>query len=270
VKRRDFITLLGGAAAAWPLAVRAQQRIATKRIGWLTSSAETDELQLSVARIFAEEMSKLGWTDGSNLRIDHRWGITTDDSRIRVAAAELVNSAPDLILATGAQQTLIYKQLTRAIPILFTNVGDPAATGIIATFSHPEANITGFTSVEFSFAGKWVGILKDIAPDIARVRVLYYPDNPASLGYLKTVETVAAELKVGVARSSVTSVQEIERAMESIAGEPKVGLIVIPSALINQNREKLPHSQSSTGCQRFIHIATSPKAAVSYPWLGLS
>src|SRR5262245_46522416 len=155
MRRREFVGLIGG-AAAWPLAVRAQQPNAIKRIGWLSTTGEQDPQNQAQRRAFHQEFAKLGWTDGQNVRIDYRSTSGEDDSRARTLAMEIVATAPDAILATGTQFTAILKQQTNTIPIVFVNVADPVVSGLVASFARPGGNITGFTNVESSFVGKWL------------------------------------------------------------------------------------------------------------------
>jgi putative ABC transport system substrate-binding protein len=229
MQRREFITLLGGAAAAWPLAARAQQTNAVKRIGWLRTEAENDPVVQPRLTAFQQELQKLGWTSGSNLQFDHRWG-AGDDSRLRAFAAELVGKGPDVILCAGTQVTAIFKQLTSTIPIVFVNVADPVASGFAASFARPGGNITGFASLEYSLAGKWLSILKDIAPSITRVMVLFNPANSNWTGYLPTIEAGAPSLRVNVSPARVANTDEIARAIEMFAREPGAGMIVLPTA----------------------------------------
>jgi putative ABC transport system substrate-binding protein len=234
MRRREFITLLGG-ATAWPLAARAQQQNQVKQIGWLGTD-ERDPLTQTIAQAFDQEMAKLGWTVGQNIRVDRR-GAPGDDSRIRGYVAELVGKIPDIILVQGTQATAILKQQTSTIPIVFVNVADPVASGFVASFAHPGGNITGFTSVESSLAGKWLSILKDIAPGVSRAMVLYYPDNSNWVGYLRSIEAAAPPLGVNVSAARAVTSDEITRQMETFAREPGGGMIVLPSGLMAVNRE---------------------------------
>jgi putative tryptophan/tyrosine transport system substrate-binding protein len=163
MRRREFITFLGAGAATWPLTVRAQQPNVVKRIGWLTTAVEGDRQLQSLYDVFPQELQRLGWTSGRNLQIHQAWA-AGDDARLRVLAAELVRDAPDAIVCSGTQVTAILKQQTSTIPIVFVNVADPVTSGFTASFAHPGGNVTGFTSLEYSLAGKWLGILRDIAP----------------------------------------------------------------------------------------------------------
>ena len=236
MRRREFITFLGG-AAAWPLTARAQQANVVKRIGWLTTGVENDRQLQSLDDVFPQELQRLGWTSGRNLQIHRSWA-AGDDTRLRVLAAELVREAPDAIVCAGTQATALLKQQTSTIPIVFVNVADPVASGLTASFARPGGNVTGFTSLEYSLAGKWLGILRDIAPGITRVMVLFNPANSNWTGYLPTIEAEAAPLRVNVTAARVAAAGEIERAIASFAREAGSGMIVLPTAT-GANREKI-------------------------------
>jgi putative ABC transport system substrate-binding protein len=233
MRRREF-TLLGGAAAAWPLAARAQQANAAKRIGWVSNVAtEQDPLVRAQMRTFLDGLAKLGWKEGGNLRLDHRANLGSDDRRFRLMAAELVRTAPDVILCSGTRQTAIFKQLTSTIPIVFVNVADPVASGFVASFARPGGHITGFISLEFSLAGKWLSLLKDIALSVTCVLVLYNPANSNWMGYLPTIKAGAAALWIDVTEARGVDAADIEPAIEKFAHEPGGGMIVIPAVMIN-------------------------------------
>jgi ABC-type uncharacterized transport system substrate-binding protein len=200
----------------------AQRPNAVKRIGWLIASEAAYDRQAA----FLQELQKLGWTVGRNLQIDSR---VDDYTRLRADAAEMVSKAPDVLVTTGTAVTAIYKQETSTIPIVFVNVADPVASGFAASFARPGGNITGFTSLEYSFAGKWLSILKDIAPSINRVMVLFNPENPNWTGYLPVIEAGAPSLRVDVSAARATHDDEIARAIETFARQPASGMIVLPS-----------------------------------------
>jgi putative tryptophan/tyrosine transport system substrate-binding protein len=239
MQRREFITLLGGAAAAWPLTARAQQPNAVKRIGWLSTTGEQDPQHQAQRRAFHQEFAKLGWTDGQNFRVDHRWTSGEDDSRARTLAMEVVATAPDVILTSGTQLTAIFKQQTSTIPIVFVTVADPVVSGLVASFARPGGNITGFTNVESSLIGKWLSILTDIAPGITRAMVLYFPGNRNWIDYLRTIEAAGPSLRVAVSAAPVNHADEIARQIEPFVREPGAGMIVLPSGFTVVNREKI-------------------------------
>jgi putative ABC transport system substrate-binding protein len=178
VKRRDFITLLGGAAAAWPFAVRAQQSDRIRRVGVLMGYAEGDAEGQAYAAAFREGCQKLGWTEGRNIRIDYRWGALDAESLQRFAK-ELVALEPDLVLAQSTPTTSALLQQTRTIPIVFALVADPVGGGFVASFARPGGNVTGFTNFEPTIAGKWLELLKEVAPRVTRVAFLFHPATAA-------------------------------------------------------------------------------------------
>jgi putative tryptophan/tyrosine transport system substrate-binding protein len=239
MRRREFITLLGG-LTAWPLAVRAQQGGRAKRILWLRGNAEgpDDGLSQILVQAFERQIASLGWAIGRDIRIEARL-FSGDNDQFSTAVKGVVDQAPDVIVATGTQLTAVLKQQTSAIPIVFVNVADPVASGFVASFAHPGGNITGFTSEEYSLAGKWLDLLKDMAPDVARVMFLYNPANANWNGYLRAIEAGAASLGLQISPSAVASFDEITRRVEAFAREPKGGMIVQPSALMIINRERI-------------------------------
>jgi putative ABC transport system substrate-binding protein len=181
MNRRDFITLLGGAAAAWPLAARAQQGERVRRIGLLFGLAETDEVSQSYVAAFRQRLQELGWREGRNVRIDYRWG-AANPARIRSHAAELVKLRPDVILSHSGLVLPALQQATRTIPIVFTNVTDPLASGYVGSLARPGGNITGFTPSELATAGKMLEVLKEVAPTIDRATVILNFEQPTALG----------------------------------------------------------------------------------------
>jgi len=237
MNRRQFISFLNGAIAAWPAVAHAQKN-EVKRIGWIERGRQ-DPVPQSFLRIFKDEMTKLGWVEGKNLRFETQFDTPGDDASERAAAAGIVGLVPDVIVTTGTQQALVFKELTGTIPVVFVNVADPVASGIVASFAHPGGNVTGFLSVEFSLAGKWLDILKDIAPGINRVMVLYYPDNANWRGYLQTIEAAAPASQVKVSATPAAGADEISAAIEAFARELGGALIVIPSALTSANRQSI-------------------------------
>jgi putative tryptophan/tyrosine transport system substrate-binding protein len=260
MRRREFIAGLGGAAAVWPCAARAQSR--TPMIGMMMTGNESDPQNQEDHAAFAEALAKLGWTDGRNVVIAYRWG-GANDGRIREAVAELVGKAPDVIVARGTQTTAILKRQTISIPIVFVNVADPVASGFVASFAHPGGNITGFTSEEFSLAGKWLSLLKDIAPGIADVMVLYSPQNPNWTGYLRMIEAAASAMHVTIRAAPVAAAGEIASNIESFAPGPGAGMIVVPSGLTVARRS--PASPHATICRRCIPTDSSQRAGGSPP-----
>jgi putative ABC transport system substrate-binding protein len=213
IKRREFITILGGAAAS-SLPARAQERM--RWIGVLVGPySQTDrEGQASIAA-FLETFQRLGWTDGRNVRIEYRWG-AGDAERIKASAAELVRSAPDVILVIGGSALAELHQLTSTIPIVFAQVGDPVGSGFVASLARPAGNITGFQSFDPAMGGKWLGVLKEAAPNLSRVVVLFGSDSPANVGQLRTAEALAPSLGVAVTAIDVLDGGEIERVVGTL------------------------------------------------------
>jgi putative ABC transport system substrate-binding protein len=242
MRRRDFIAGLGS-AAAWPVAARAQQGDRMRRIGMLVdgpggSSGDADQFFADQFAAFASALAQAGWVEGRNLTIDRRFGLSRD-SRIRAEVGDLVAKSPDVIVCQGSLITAILKQQTRTIPVVFINVGDPVATGFVASFAHPGGNLTGFTSTEFSIASKWLNLLKDITPGLRNVMMLYDPANPASEPNLQTLEAGAPTLGVQVWPAPSTDFGGIERHIESFVPKPNAGMIVTPGAATVQNAEKI-------------------------------
>jgi ABC-type uncharacterized transport system substrate-binding protein len=228
MKRREFITLLGG-AAVWPLAARAQQRVRVRRIGVLNPFAENDPEVKANITAFRNALQKLGWTE-RNLHIDYRWG-DANPERIRVHATELVALEPDVILVSSPLALQPLQQQTRSIPIVFTGVSDPAGSGFVASLAHPGGNITGFAVAEFSMYGKYLELLKEIAPHVIRVAVLMNPEQLPQAGNWRAIEAVAPSFKVQLTAARVRDSAEIERTIDAFARESNGGLIVLPSAL---------------------------------------
>jgi putative tryptophan/tyrosine transport system substrate-binding protein len=235
VGRRDFIALLAGAALAHPLAARAQPRERMRRIGVLMPLTADDPESQARNAAFLQGLGELGWTVGRNVRIDYRWG-AGDPERYRSHAAELVALAPDVVLAQGSSTVIALQRATRAVPIVFANVTDPVGGSLVASLARPGGNATGFTSTEFGFAGKWLELLKEIAPRVTRVAVMR--DAIASqIGLLGGIQAVAPSLKVELRPVDMRDADEIERAVVAFAGQPNGGLIVTQGAQALLHRE---------------------------------
>jgi putative ABC transport system substrate-binding protein len=233
MRRREFITLLGGAAAAWPLAARAQQPDRMRRIGVLLEFDENDPEGKAWLSGFTQGLAELGWTDGRNLRMDVRWA-AADVDRARMLAKELVELQPDVILADSTPVTAALQRETRTIPIVFVNVSDPVGAGFITGLPRPGGNITGFGNLEPSMAGKWLELLTEIAPGVKRVAAMFNPDTApyARSYYLPSFEAGARSLKVEPIAAPVRSDTEIETAITSLGREPGGGLVVMPDAFM--------------------------------------
>jgi putative ABC transport system substrate-binding protein len=234
MKRRDFITLLGG-ATAWPLAARAQQGDRVRRIGLLIANYENDPGLKTFVSSFTQALADLGWTDGRNVRIDLRWS-GDDINRARALAQELVGLHPDIIVTIGGAVTLAVQRETRMIPIVFAIGPDPVARGIVPRLNQPGGNITGFATLEPSFGGKWLELLSEIAPGLKRAAFMFNPDFPASSTYMPSLEAAARPLKIVPIIAPVHSDVEIETAIVAQGREPGGGLVVVPDAFTTTHR----------------------------------
>jgi len=237
VKRREFITLFGGAAAAWPLAAYAQQAERMRRIGVLFGSAADDPEHQARFAAFLQGLQQLGWVDGRNVRIDTRWA-TTNPADIRRHAIELAALAPDVILAaTGTATVAPLLQATRIVPIVFALVIDPVGSGFVTSLAQPGGNATGFTLFEYGMSGKWLELLKEISPRVTRAAVLRDPGIVSGIGQLATVQAVAPSLRVELSPIDVRDASEIERAVTAFTRSGNGGLIVTASALATRYRD---------------------------------
>jgi putative ABC transport system substrate-binding protein len=235
LKRREFISLLGG-AAAWPLATRAQQRERMRRIGVLTPFAASDAEGQARLTAFAQGLAQAGWTLGQNIQIDYRWGDGTA-ATTRKYAAELVALAPDVVLASSSQAVAPLLEATRSIPIVFAGIADPVAAGYVESLARPGGNATGFTVFEYSISGKWLELLKEIAPRVKRVAVLRDSAIAAGPGQFGAIQAVAPLLGVELRPVDVREAGEIERAITAFAQDSLGGLIVFGSPGATIHRE---------------------------------
>jgi len=235
IRRRKFLATLGGAVAAWPLAARAQQPDRVRRIGVLiTLAADDPEGQARVAA-FRQGLQQLGWTGGHDVQIETRWA--TSNIEARKHAAEVVALAPDLILATGSPTVAALQQATRSVPIVFVNVADPVGAGFVDGLARPGGNITGFALYEYSMSGKFLELLKEIAPRVTRVAVLRDPAIAAGSGQLGVIQALAPSFGVELTPIGVREPGEIERGISTIAHGPNGGVIVTGSPLAVIHRE---------------------------------
>jgi putative tryptophan/tyrosine transport system substrate-binding protein len=237
MRRRDFITLLGG-AAAWPLAARAQQPDGMRRIAALIDTDESNSDGQTRVAALRQTLQQLGWTEGRNIQIDLRWG-GGDVERTRGFAAELVRLAPDVIFAYAKAQLAPLARETRTIPIVFCGASAPIEDGFIASFAHPGGNITGFTQYEPSMVGKWLGALKEIAPALGRVAIVVNPETAPLSGtfYLREFETAAATFGVDPITNFVHSAADVEAAMAALGQAPNSGVIVAPETFTTALRQ---------------------------------
>jgi putative ABC transport system substrate-binding protein len=234
MKRRTFIAGLGS-AAAWPLAARGQQGGRVRRIGVLMSGDETDPDGKIFVSAFIQALAGFGWTDGRNMRMDVRWG-GSDTNRMRALAQELVGLQPDIILTNGTPDTVAVQRETRTIPIVFANVGDPVASGIVARLDRPGGNITGFAVFEATLGGKWLELLSEIAPGLKRAAIIFNPDTAPVSAYMPSFETAARSLKVELIIAPVHGEGEIERAIRDLGRETGGGLVVQPDVFTRVHR----------------------------------
>jgi putative tryptophan/tyrosine transport system substrate-binding protein len=235
MKRREFIRLFGG-AAAWPLAARAQQGERMRRIGVLMLYPESDPEGQLRATAFRQGLEKLGWTLDRNVQIDFQWGLG-DADWIRSAAAQLLRLVPDLILANGDAATRVMQQSTRAVPIIFIAGSDPVAEGLVQSLAHPGGNLTGFLVLEPSLGAKLLELLKEIAPSVARIAVLFNPDNPGNRRLATWATAAAPKFAVDVVAAPLRESAEIEAAMMEWGHDPTYGLIVLPDPSTNSHRK---------------------------------
>jgi putative tryptophan/tyrosine transport system substrate-binding protein len=238
MRRREFIKLIAGSAVTWPLAAHAQHSSGLRRIGVLQGIGDDPQ---SDARktAFLEKFQQLGWIDGVNVKIEMRSSSASDPDGARKHAADLVSLAPDVIVAFATQSTTALQQVTRSIPIVFANVIDPVGAGFVATLARPGGNTTGFTAFEYSLSGKWLELLKEIAPNVTRVAVLRDPTLAAAIGQYAVIQTVASSSRLELSVIDMRDVGEIERALSSFAHEPNGGLIITASSKAVIFREQI-------------------------------
>ena len=236
MKRRDFITLVGGTAAVWALAARAQQPEHMRRIGVLSGLAADDpQGQANIAALL-QGLQQWGWADGRNVRIDYRWGTANADD-MRKYASELVTLKPDVLVATGGTSVGPLLQATRTVPIVFANVPDPVGSGFVESLSRPGGNATGLVQFEYNLSGKWLELLKQIAPNVTNAAVLWDPAIIAGIGQFAVIQSVAPSLGVEVRAINIRDAAEIERAVAAFARSSNGSLVVIASALAIAHRD---------------------------------
>jgi putative ABC transport system substrate-binding protein len=235
MRRREFILLIGGAAATWPLAARAQEPSGVRRIGVLMNISDDPEGKARLAA-FRQSLEQLGWIDGRNVRIDTKWA-DGDVERIRRLATEMVAQSPDVILATGSAAAAPLLQATRTVPIVFVNTPDPVGAGYVKSLARPGGNATGFLLFEYSIGAKWLDLLKQIAPEVNRVAVLRDAAISAGLGQYGAVQSAAASFGVEASAIDLRDVSEIERDIAAFATTPGGGLIVSASPVATRHRD---------------------------------
>jgi putative tryptophan/tyrosine transport system substrate-binding protein len=235
MKRREFIALLSGAAAAWPLAAPAQQPDRQRRIGVLMNRPESDPEYGTRLTAFRQGLEKLGWTGDRNARIDYRWYLS--DAETAAATADLLGLAPDVILASGTPGVRALHQATRTVPIVFVAVGEPLEQGFIQSLAHPSGNITGFANMEPTVGAKFLELLKEIAPSVRRVAIMFNPGNPSSEAFSGPAQTAAQKFAMEATEAPVDGPAGIEAVMTMLGATPGGGLIVPPDALIAAHRK---------------------------------
>jgi ABC-type uncharacterized transport system substrate-binding protein len=236
VRRREFITLLGGAVAAWPVVARAQQTERMRRIGVLMGYPEGDPQAQANVTALRRGLQNLGWIEGRNVQIDYRWA-GGDPDKARTFATELIGMTPDVIVPSTNQVTRILQQETRTIPIVFVFVGDPVGSGFVVSLARPGRNITGFANFENSIGGKWVELFKQIAPRAERVGFVFNPDAAPNVGFFHAAESAAPSLEIKLAALAVRDATDIEQDIIAFASQPNGGLIVALHAVTLGNRK---------------------------------
>jgi putative tryptophan/tyrosine transport system substrate-binding protein len=254
MRRRDFINAVAGAAAAWPLSVHAQQSDGMRRIGVLMNKAASDPQGQARVAAFKQGLEQLGWTDGGNVRIDVCWGVD-DVDRERQCAKDLAALAPNIVFASGTLSVAALKPISRNVPIVFVGVTDPVGAGFVDSLARPGGNVTGFMIYEYSLSGKWLGLLKDIAPNMTRVAVIRNPDNPVGVALFSAIQAQAQSLRVEVVPiDSGSEAGEIESRIKTFARSPNGGLILSPNA-----------SSLPAGYKLIIALAAQLKLPAVYP-----
>jgi putative ABC transport system substrate-binding protein len=251
IQRREFITLLGG-VAAWPLAAHAQQGNRLRRIGVLMGGDENDPVAKTRLSAFTQSLADSGWADGRNVRIDLRWG-GGDINRIRALGQELVGLQPDIIVTSSTPPAVAVQRETRTIPIVFTSVADPVASGIVARLDRPSGNVTGFANYEATLGGKWLELLSEIAPGPKRAAIMFNPDTAAVSTYIPSLETAARSLKVEAITAPVHSDVEIETAITALGSEPGAGLVVMSDLFTLTHRAPIISAASHRAAHRHQH-----------------
>jgi putative ABC transport system substrate-binding protein len=236
MRRREAIRVLGGAAITWPLAARAQQAERMRRIGHLVNLAADDPDSQARVAAFVQGLKELGWIDGRNIRIEYRWS-DGDPDRVRRYTAELVALAPDVILVASGSALAAMQNATRTVPIVFVSVTDPVGGGYVASLARPGANITGFTLFEYGTSGKWLELLKQIAPGVRRAAVIRDPSITSGTGQLAAIQAVAPSFGVELTPVDVRDASAMERAVTGFTGGSDCGLIVTISPLALRHRE---------------------------------
>ncbi|MGA8751346.1 MAG: ABC transporter substrate-binding protein [Pseudolabrys sp.] len=236
MQRREFVTLLGGVAAAWPIAARAQQAERIRHIGVMMGYAGTDPAAQAQVAALRQGLQKLGWEEGRNIRIDVRFP-GGDAGVVRAILMELMSLTPDVLVTNTNSVTAVAQAEVRTIPIVFISVGDPVGSGFVDNEAHPNGNLTGFANWEPSMGGKWLVLLQEVAPQIERIGFLVHPETPANFGFFKFVEALTPAPKVKLVALGVHNANEIEQALAAFAAKGNGGIIVTPHAVTLTNRD---------------------------------
>jgi putative ABC transport system substrate-binding protein len=243
MNRRAFITLLGG-AAAWPIAAPAQQPGGMRRIGLLMNFAENDPEGQRRLAIFKEALEQLGWSENRNIRMEHRWIALNRDDLLQAHAAELARLPLDVIFAHTSPVVLALRQETKTVPIVFVQVSDPVANGIVESLARPGSNATGFMNFEPAMGGKWLQILKELPPNVKRIALLFNPKTPSSPLFVSSAEAAASSFSVELIKAEVYDPANIERTIDSFAQEPDGAAIVLPDVFTTTHRSRIISSVS--------------------------
>ena len=250
MRRREFVALVGGATLVWPLATRAQQAERIWRIGVLLAHTEQDA-RWALFTAFKERLAQLGWVEGRNMRMDVK--LTSGNAEaIAKAAGELVANSPDVIFGTNNAVTKALKNATQTIPVVFAGVSDPIGSGIVTSLTRPDQNVTGFQAGEGEIAGKWLQLLKEIAPDIRRIAFVYNPVEPVHEGWLRVAEAVAPSLGITLVQAPVSRTEDIEPALTGFASQPNGAFVVAP------------HAVTTAASELFIALATRLRLPAMY------
>jgi putative ABC transport system substrate-binding protein len=237
MRRRDVIRLLGG-GAMWPLAARAQERDRMRRLGVIMNYAEADPEGQARFSVLRQQLRKLGWTEGGNLQLEARWAAGKPDL-MQAYSTELVGLPTDVLVANSTPLLTVLKQVTRTIPIVFTQIADPIGGGFVNSYARPDGNMTGFTDFDPSIAGKWIELLKEAAPSVNRVTVLMNPDQTNHPAFLHVIESATASLKLQMSAAATRNRAEFEQAITALSGDTDRGLVVLPGPVHNTQRQSI-------------------------------
>ena len=255
MRRREFILLLGGTAAMWPMPLNAQQTGRMRRIGVLFGSAEGDPQAVTELAVFTKALQEFGWTEGRNIRIDTRWA-AADVDRMHVLARELVSLQPDLIVGQTTQVVAALQRETRTISIVFVVVGDPVGSGFVASLPQPGGNITGFINIEASLSGKWIEVLKEIVPGVTRAVLMFNPDTAPVSYYLQPFEAAARSSAIEPIAAPVHTAADIQPLVASLGDVPKAGLVLMPDIFTGKR----------SNLDLIVSLAASYRVPTIYPY----